>query len=110
MLNQNYSTPITTPLTVNNDNTFAALTPENIEFIAQLVKNMQLENVAQAAMSSAYVELPMDQSPLIHYQSNVQNAASCLKIDNVESPTFSRLVDGKLLPNDYMCHLCFLKV
>lgn len=114
MLNQNYSASLTATPAVNNDNTFAALTPENIELIAQLVKSMQLENVGQTSIPSTFVAPPINQAPLMHFQPNVvpsvQYAASCLETDTLESSTFSRLVNGKLLPKDYMCHLCFEKV
>lgn len=110
MLNQNYSAPIVTAPTVNDENTFATLTPDNIELIAQLVKNMQMENVAKASIPPAFVPPSLDRLPLMHFQRNVPYAASCLGRDTIESPTFNRLISGKLLPKDYMCHLCFLKV
>lgn len=112
MLNQNYLSPVNTAPTVNNDNALASLTQENIELIVQLVQNMRFENVAKTSIPSAFLPTPgsvIDQ-PLIHYQPSVQYAASCLEADTVESPTFSRLTNGKLLPKDYMCHLCFLRV
>lgn len=112
MLNQNYLSPVITVPTLNNGNPLASLTPENIELIVQLVQNMRFENVAKTSIQSAFLPTPnpsIDQ-PLLHYPPNVQYAAGGLETDTVESPTFSRLTNGKLLPKDYLCHLCFLQV
>lgn len=66
----------------------------NVESIAQLISNIQINDAVQPYPSLQFA--PYQQSP-------IGTPAKYCQSD------YNRLTSGKLLPSDYLCHLCFEK-